>query len=354
MVGVSHETAAAVSITFEPPAGTDFSYRPGQFLTLAVPSERTGSVARCYSLSSSPQTDPLLTVTVKRTVGGYASNWLCDHTREGSVIRSLPPSGAFTPPSVDTDLLLLGGGSGITPLVSILRTTLSCGSGQVALLFANRDERSVMFAPELARLAAAHPSRLQVVHWLDSVQDMATTAQLEAFCAPYAAREAFVCGPPAFMDAATVALRHLDVPRDRRHVERFVSLTGDPFGSAREVALAERKIEAADAPEAMDPPADANASDDGLTRLEVELDGRTHTWDDWAPTARLLDHLEAKGIAAPYSCREGECSSCAVRLLEGDVRMVRNEVLDADDLEDGIRLACQSLPLTDLVRVVYD
>jgi 3-ketosteroid 9alpha-monooxygenase subunit B len=92
---------------------------------------------------------------------------------------------------------------------------------------------------------------------------------------------------------------------------------------------------------------------EGPVKLEVELDGENYAFDDWAPGTKLLDHLEAKGIKAPYSCREGECSACAVRLLEGEVRMLHNDVLDDEDLAEGIRLGCQSVPVTDTVKVTY-
>ena len=88
-------------------------------------------------------------------------------------------------------------------------------------------------------------------------------------------------------------------------------------------------------------------------RVEGDLDGTPFEFDDWAPDQPLLDFLLAKGLSAPYSCREGECSACAVRLLEGDVKMIHNDVLDDDDLDEGIRLGCQSLPVTDVVKVTY-
>ena len=151
VVDVVEETADAHSISFAVPEGAEehFDYKPGQFLTLAVPSDQTGVAARCYSLSSSPHDGGPLTVTVKRTADGYASNWVCDHLREGDTIRVLPPSGIFTPASLDADLLLFAGGSGVTPIMSITRTALAQGSGRVVVFYANRDERSVIFAREL-------------------------------------------------------------------------------------------------------------------------------------------------------------------------------------------------------------
>ncbi len=355
VVGVVEETADAKSISFAVPAGAEerFVYKPGQFLTVAVPSTQTGIAARCYSLSSSPHDGGPLTVTVKRTAEGYASNWICDNLAVGDTLRVLPPSGIFTPASLDADLLLFAGGSGVTPIMSITRTALAEGSGRVVVFYANRDESSVIFAAELARLAAEHPDRLQVIHWLESVQGLPTEAQLKAFCAQHGGWDSFVCGPAPFMKMVTTVLKELEVPRSLRHQEKFVSLGGNPFGDVAEMEQAESEMALADADEdgaAADVFADAPA---GPVKVEVELDGEEHTFDDWDPRTKLLDFLESKGVKAPYSCREGECSACAIRLLEGEVRMLHNDVLDGEDLADGIRLGCQSVPVTDHVKVTY-
>lgn len=354
VVNVVEETADAHSISFEVPAGAEdrFAYKPGQFLTLAVPSDRTGVAARCYSLSSSPVGGGPLTITVKRTAEGYASNWVCDHLHEGDSIRVLPPSGIFTPASLSADLLLFAGGSGITPIISITRTALQQGSGRIVLLYANRDERSVIFAEELSRLSAEHPDRLQVVHWLESVQGLPVPGQLKAFARDHSTYDAFVCGPAPFMKMVVAVLKELEFPRERRHQEKFVSLGGNPFGDVHDREVAEHEIEDAERDED-DTAGGAEAGPQGPVRLEVELDGQEHVFDDWAPGTTMLDHLEAKGIRAPYSCREGECSACAVRLLEGEVRMLHNDVLDDEDLADGIRLGCQSVPVTEVVKATY-
>jgi 3-ketosteroid 9alpha-monooxygenase subunit B len=355
VVDVVEETGDARSISFEVPEGQEehFSYRPGQFLTLAVPSDQTGVAARCYSLSSSPHDGGPLTVTVKRTAEGYASNWLCDNVRVGDTVRVLPPSGIFTPASLDADLLLCAGGSGITPILSITRTALAEGTGRIVLFYANRDERSVIFAAELAALSAAHPERLQVIHWLESVQGLPTAEQMKAFVAGYPSYDTFVCGPAPFMKMTIAALKELGVPRDRRHQEKFLSLGGNPFGDLHDVETAVGEITAAETDEE-DARTDVDeAAVRGPVKVEVELDGDTHVFDDWDPRTKLLDFLESKGVKAPYSCREGECSACAIRLVEGEVEMVHNDVLDAEDLADGIRLGCQSLPVTDTVKVTY-
>jgi 3-ketosteroid 9alpha-monooxygenase subunit B len=346
VVGVVDEAADARSISFAVPegAGELFAYKPGQFLTLAVPSDRTGLAARCYSLSSSPVGGGPLTITVKRTAGGYASNWVCDNLREGDTVRVLPPSGIFTPASLSADLLLFAAGSGITPVISITRTALRQGTGRIVLFYANRDERSVIFADELTRLAAEHPDRLVVVHWLESVQGLPSQQQVQAFAASFASYDAFVCGPGPFMKTVVAALKDLEFPRERRHQERFVSLGGNPFGDLHDQEVAEREIEDAETDEP-DP--------QGPVRLEVELDGQDYAFDDWPPGTTLLDHLESKGVKAPYSCREGECSACLIRLLEGEVKMLHNEVLDEEEIAAGIRLGCQAVPVTDTVKVTY-
>jgi 3-ketosteroid 9alpha-monooxygenase subunit B len=279
-----------------------------------------------------------LTITVRRTADGFASNWLCEHVRPGDTLRVLPPSGTFSPASLDADLLLLAAGSGITPVISIVRTVLERGTGRMVLLYANRDESSVIFAAELAALAAAHPDRLKVVHWLESVQGLPTREGVRVFAAAYLSWDAFVCGPAGFLELAVAALRELGFPRARRHQERFLSLDDNPFGD----------------PSAEDDgPGPEIVGRGGPSRLEVELDGREHAFDDWAPGTRMLDHLEAKGVPAPHSCRQGECAACAVRLVAGDVRMLANAVLSDADLAAGYRLGCQSVPLTDTVRVTY-
>lgn len=336
---VVEETADAHSIVFEVPEDAKDAFRPkpGQFLTVAVPSDRDGLAARCYSLSSAP--GDALTVTVKRTADGYASNWICDNLRAGDTLRVLPPSGIFTPADIDADLLLFAGGSGVTPIISIARTALREGKGRIVVFYANRDERSVIFAEEWARLAAEHPDRLQVVHWLESVQGLPTGEQLKAFAADHLTYDAFVCGPAPFMKATVAALKELEFPRARRHQEKFASLGGNPFGEV--VPVKEAEVEVVD-----DGPKQP-------AKLEIELDGATTTYDDWDPGTPMLEFLEAKGVKAPYSCREGECSACAFRLLEGDVKMLRNDVLEQEDLDDGIRLGCQSLPTTDTVRGTY-
>ncbi|MDT4942538.1 MAG: 3-ketosteroid 9alpha-monooxygenase subunit [Pseudonocardiales bacterium] len=327
---VVRETADACSVVLEPPAGVDFGYQPGQFLTLRLPTD-TGLVGRCYSLCSSPHVDDELRIAVKRVREGTASNWINDALEVGAQIECLPPSGVFTPKSLDDDLLLFAGGSGITPVLSILKSALSAGSGKVVLVYANQNETSVIFAEQLRRLVDANTDRLHVIHWLESVQGLPSRPLLRAFIAPYRAYTAFLCGPSPFMETVMHALRDCGVPPARIHIERFQTFAEDPF-----------EITSAAAP----------AEDGETTRLTVDLDGATHEFD-WPRHTKLLDFLLAQGLKAPYSCRQGACSACACILDEGEVAMLTNEILEQEDLDEGYVLGCQSVPLTDVVKIRY-
>lgn len=323
---VVRETPDAHSLVFE---GPPMDYRPGQFLTLRIPSDQTPT-ARCYSLSSSPHVDDLLQVTVKRTAGGYGSNWVCDTVQPGTVLDVLPPAGHFTPKDLTGDFLLCAAGSGITPVISILKSALAQGEGRITLLYANRDEQSVIFGTQLAALTAEHPDRLVVLHWLESVQGLPTVPQLRELIRPYAEREAFLCGPAPFMEAVTAGLNELQVPRSRVHLEKFVSLSGDPWEAPVEVV-----------------------SDGGAaSTLKVELDGETRELA-WPDNKLLLDVLLDEGMDAPYSCRQGNCSACACQLVDGEVAMRNNNVLEQEDLDEGWILACQSVPTSPAVTVTY-
>jgi len=309
--------AHSLVLSVPPTLAAAFAYRPGQYLTIRVP-DGGGTVARCYSLSSSPHTDTDLKITVKRVPDGQASNWICDHVRPGTTLDLAPPTGSFTPASLDDDLLLLAGGSGITPVIGIIKSMLAGGHGRLALVYANRDARSVIFCAELATLQRQHGERLTVTHWLDSERGAPSGAALAPLLSAYADREAFVCGPEPFVATARDALRRAGVGDDRVRVERF------------DVAAPSTR--------------DATA--------EVTLDGQTHRLA-WPAGTRLLDVIISAGLNPPFSCRQGHCGACACRVLSGEVELVHNEVLEEEDFADGYILACQAVARSETVAVTY-
>lgn len=317
---VVHETADAVSILFEGNE-KELDYSPGQFLVLRVPSETTGSVARCYSLASSPHRSELARVIVKRTPAGYASNWLCDNIVSGSELEVLPPSGVFTPQSLDTDLLLFAAGSGITPILSIAKSVLTEGAGAIDLFYANRDEASVIAAAELCALEAEFPDRLVVHHWLESLQGLPRPQVLARTVESFPEREAFACGPGPFMDAVRASWTAAARAHSALHLEIFTSLSGDPFEEPIIVA----EVEAGE-----------------VVPLEVSVDGESHSLD-WPKGVTLVDFLISRGIDVPYLCRDGECGTCLATCTSGQIVMNGNNLLEEEDIANGDVLACQSV-----------
>ncbi|AQV98287.1 3-ketosteroid-9-alpha-hydroxylase [Cupriavidus necator] len=331
---VIDETDDARSLVFEVPpelAGV-FRYRPGQFLTLRLPCA-SGHLLRCYSMSSAPALDDAPRVTVKRVPGGRGSNWICDRASAGETIEVMAPAGVFTPRSLDQDFLLFAAGSGITPVFSILRAALAAGNGRVFLCYANRDERSVIFREALRELSAAHGDRLQVVHWLDTLQGIPATAQLAAMARPWRHAEAFICGPAPFMDAAAAALDSLGMDPARIHVERFASLPDE--GTAAPAAAADT------------PPAAVEQAE-----LEIWLDGQRHTVP-CGGNETLLEAALRAGLQPRYSCQAGMCASCMCRVTAGEVHLRHNEALGQNDLARAWTLSCQAVPLTPRVSVKF-
>jgi len=320
---VIRETDSAVSLVFDVPAdlADTFRYRPGQFLTLRLLVD--GKYRhRCYSLASAPDIDPFHKVTVKRVDGGLVSGQLCSAASAGQLVQVQPPAGAFGPADLTQDLFLFAGGSGITPVLSILKAALAAGAQRVSLVYANRDEASVIFRDELAELSRRHAGRLTVVHWLETVQGLPSSDLLAGLLAGLGERDAYICGPAPFMDSVVAALRALGQPSSRIHLERFISL---PDEEAADLAL-ERADLSADAPSA---------------RLTVALDGETHEIE-WGAGRKMLDVMIAAGIDAPYSCKVGGCSACMCRVTAGVVTMAKNLVLDEQEIAEGWVLACQA------------
>jgi 3-ketosteroid 9alpha-monooxygenase subunit B len=272
-----------------------------------------------------------VSVTVKRTEGGYASNWLCDTAEAGARLRVLPPSGLFVPRSPEADLLLCAAGSGITPVMSILRSVLESVTGRVALFYANRDAASAIFADELAALSEAHGERLEIRHWHSATDGRVDAEGFARWAAPYREREIFTCGPAEFMDTVREGARIAGFDTVRIHTEEFRSLTGDPFEPIAEVS-------------------EDSLSDASL--VDIDLDGEVHTLP-WPGTHTLIDIMVVNGIDTPYACREGKCGACTCRLAEGEVAQGRTDALEAEDIADGYVLGCQATPVSKVVRVEF-
>ncbi|MDQ0691382.1 ferredoxin--NADP reductase [Arthrobacter sp. W4I7] len=330
---VIEETADARSLVIEVPDEhlDHFEYEPGQFLTLNVPS-RLEPTARCYSLASSPYVDEPLKVTVKRTAGGYASNLLCDYPQVPFNIEVLKPSGTFTPKSLDGDFVLLAGGSGVTPIMSILKSVLHGGEGRCHMFYANRDEASTIFAQELASLEKQFPDRCSIQWWHEDERGGVPTAEaVKSALVSYSGAQVFTCGPGRFMELVRSVTHTLEIPHHQVHFEEFTSLGGDPFAPVEAIDL---------------------GNDADVSTVEIELDGSEYTLS-WPPNRTLVDVMLNAGIDVPYSCRSGECGSCVCTLVKGTVDPGENDLLDAEDIEDGVILGCQAKPTSPQLKVEF-
>jgi 3-ketosteroid 9alpha-monooxygenase subunit B len=334
------ESAEARSFVFELPEALReaFAYRPGQFLTLRLPYGEV-SLQRCYSFSSAPGVDAAPKITVKRVRDGRASNWLCDTVQPGDELDVMAPAGLFSPRSLDDDLLFFAGGSGITPVLSIVKAALVAGRGMLTLIYANRDEASVIFGAQLRELAQRHPGRLRVIHWLDSVQGVPQQRHLEELARPWSRQECFICGPALFMESALAAMLALGLPRSKVHVERFASLPDLP--KRGEVPAA--------APVRVAPTA---ASTSASAEVEAVLDGATLHFA-CEPGELLIDAMQRAGGEPPNSCRSGLCGACMCRVESGSVTLTTNGVLDDQELAEGWTLACSATPASAALRIIF-
>jgi ferredoxin-NADP reductase len=327
---VVRETHDAISIVLDVPESRSqqFRYQAGQHLTLLV--DVNGQQhQRCYSMSSSPAAGEDLRITVKRDRDGVVSNWLNDTVAPGVEVHAAPPRGRFVLQDTDRTLIAFAGGSGITPVFSLLRSALSGTARDVRLFYANRHRDSVIFDAELVALSDGQPARFTLHQHLDDDSGIVTSDLVASFVADVADADFYICGPGPFMDTVETALRNLHVPAERVHLERF---------------------EASPTPL---PPPPADPGDVVTEEVTIELDRRTTTVA-YSAGDTLLQTARMAGLSAPSSCEVGSCGTCMARLTKGCARMLNNDALEDDEVEDGWVLTCQALPTTRTVRVVYE
>lgn len=341
------ETAEANSIRFEipPELREAFAFKAGQHLTLRATIDGE-EVRRNYSLCTAPA-DADWMVTVKRIGSGLFSNWVGDRLKAGDTVEVMVPHGSFTTefnPENERHLVAIAGGSGITPVMSLIKTLLrEEPHSRFTLLYGNRDSSSVIFLEALANLKDKHLGRLEIYHFLDQEEQdidlfngMLNRERLEE-AIPALVRDAaevdgwFICGPGPMMDAAEGALLDRNVPKERIRIERFTA-DRPPEALSREMAQLQTKAA-------------------GVT-VSVTLDGRTRK----VPFAadNILDSARAAGLPAPFACKAGVCATCRAKVTKGKVEMAARYGLTDEEVADGYVLTCQSVPLGDGVAVDYD
>jgi ferredoxin-NADP reductase len=333
---VVDETRDAKSFVFAvpPESRAPFTYRAGQFCTFRV---RLGGedLLRCYSMSSSPHTDEDLTTTVKRVPGGRVSNWMNDEVAEGDVLMLTRPAGVFTLRPRSQPLVAFSGGSGITPVISVIKAALATTDRTIRLLYANRDAESVIFAGELDALERAHRGRFLVEHHFDVERGFVHSDTVTRFVGTDQEADFYVCGPTPFMDIVEDALALQRVPSEHVLVERFA------FASAARIDTPPGRA----APEV--------GGDAHTDTVVVVLDGREHRMRYQAGET-LLETARRAGLHPPFSCEAGSCATCMARVREGEVAMRVNNALTPEELDEGWVLTCQGLPRSPTVAVVYE
>ncbi|MRI34025.1 3-ketosteroid-9-alpha-hydroxylase [Endozoicomonas sp. OPT23] len=329
------ETHDSKSVVFSVPGDyqDDFDYLPGQFLTLKVPFDGQ-ELIRCYSLASSPDVDDVHKVTIKRVDGGRISNWINDEVKPGDRIEVMPPAGLFYLNEGTNDIVLFGGGSGITPVISILKSALTTTDRKVKLVYANRDEQSVIFRKELKKMEHKYIDRLSVIYVYDSIHGFVSRQMVKGATAGSDGAEFYICGPGPFMDTVESSLLEQGEDRSRIHVERFSS----PVDPDQEAAL---EAEAA-----------AAAESSTVTGFKVELDGENYQVAHESGDTVLQSMLKA-GIAAPFSCEKGMCGACMCSVEGGETSLGINQILEQEEVDEGWTLACQCHPVSGDLTVKF-
>jgi len=356
---VRRETTDAASVVFDIPdeLKSTFSYLPGQYITVKVmingKEER-----RAYSFSSSPITDEYPAITVKKVDGGAVSPYLNDQVQAGQVLELMPPMGKFTAEvsgSQTKQYMLFGGGSGITPVISILKTVLQEEPNSIVkLIYANRDEASIIFKAKLNELATTYADRLSVFHGLDeapanfdghagrmSAEDYANiSAKLEVHGYD---NEYYICGPSGMMDQVKKGLEQRNIPETKIHTEYFTTPVNDtpkpsPAPNSTLGSLYGDEEE-------------EHAS--GEKKATILFNGEEFEINIPEGTT-ILEAAKDQDVDPPYACQMGVCTTCRAKVLEGSANMDEREGLSDAEVDEGYILTCQAHPTSARIKLIYE
>jgi ring-1,2-phenylacetyl-CoA epoxidase subunit PaaE len=348
VVDVRKETRDAVVVTLKPKAedAALFDFTQGQYLTFRRRFDED-ELRRSYSICAG-RGEGHLRVGIKRVDGGAFSTWANEELKPGTTLEAMPPMGRFftaIEPDTARNYLGFAGGSGITPLLSIVKTILADEPRSTfTLVYANRQISSIMFREELEDLKNSHLGRLSIIHVLESeAQDIELfSGRVDAEkCAALfrtwidlpSISTAFICGPEPMMLAIAGALKEHGLADEQIKFELFAS--GQP-GRARQRAVSHE------------------VSTSNSTEATVTLDGATRTFRMPKAGTSLLDAALEASIDAPYACKAGVCSTCRAKVLEGEAEMAVNHALEDYEVKQGYVLTCQCFPLSDKIVVSYD
>lgn len=346
---VRRETRDAVVVTLRPSDEdrTLFDFTQGQYLTFRRSFDGE-ELRRSYSICAGKD-EGVLKVGIKRVEGGSFSTWVNENLRAGDTLEAMPPMGSFftaLEPEASRHYLGFAGGSGITPVLSIIKTVLAREpQARFTLVYANRQISSIMFREELEDLKNVYLGRFSVLHVLESEAqeiDLFTGRIDGEKCAALfrnwidigSISTAFICGPEPMMLAIAAALKEHGLADEQIKFELFAS--SRPAGSRRQVENA------------------ARADHGPRCNATVTLDGATRSFTFPKQGQSLLDAALENAMDVPYACKAGVCSTCRAKVLEGEVEMEANHALEDYEVRQGYVLTCQCFPLTDRIVVSYD
>ena len=352
---ITSEAAGAVAISLHVPSALQerFDFQPGQFLTLRA-SINGEDVRRSYSISSARshlQKNGTLEVGIRPVEGGVFSNWAAQHLKAGDTLRVMPPDGRFVvqrPRAIHR--VGFAAGSGITPILSILSSTLEeQADSKFTLVYGNRRMDSVMFNEALQDLKDRYPDRLTLIHVLSRqaqevpllegrIDGAKVQAIIDAFLPVGSMDEVFICGPEAMIEATEQALLTAGVKPERIRTERFSSPTLDALSpdQRRQAVLGQ--------------PATRQS---GEVQLTVMLDGKPYDMPI-NKNEKILDVALSMGLDLPYSCKAGVCCTCRCKVVEGTIEMEKNFTLEKPEVAQGFILSCQARPTSSRVVVSFD
>lgn len=332
----------AVNLVFEKPEES-FSYEPGQFITII--SEVGGKkVRRAYSLCTTPFEDEFPAVTVKRVPGGLMSNHIPDQFKPGDEVQIMEPMGMFTTEynaKEPRHAVFIGGGSGITPLYSLLRSVLlKEPKSKVALVYGNRREEFIIFKEQLEELQKQFPEQFQVVHILEEDPNDLTefkgrpTPEMIGAIVDHLSfpvdSQFYICGPEPMMKIASEGLSQIGIKSDQIRMESFEAGKTSP----KEIIAEEN----------------GTASSSKTSEVTILMDGEEHMIH-----VPMNEHILEVGLNQdldmPYSCQSGLCTACRGKCLEGEISLDEAEGISQDEIDEGYRLLCVGKPLTDKIKV---
>jgi ferredoxin-NADP reductase len=329
---VIDETADARTFALAPAAGP-WDYRAGQFCTFKVSIDGR-ELLRSYSMSSAPETDGELAVTVKRVPAGAVSNWMIDNLAKGDEVELTKPHGVFCLRETDAPLIGFCGGSGITPVISLAKSALAATNRTIRLLCADRDQPAAIFWRALTELAEQYPGRLSVTRHLDAERGFLDADAIRAFLGDDAGADIYICGPTPFMDLVEAALPGLGTV----FIERFSGTAPLP-------------------PQEDEPatPGGSGAAASQVAEGSVTIIlGRKKVTLPRRAGETFLESARRGGLTPPFSCESGTCATCMAHVEEGEVSMRVNDALTEEEVEEGYVLTCQGLPESDKVVIKYE